>query len=296
MRVLAGWVQHHGANLVTLYPPGGGGRIRIFERLRPLQRASQVIARVLATDPGFKTTQVGKATPLTTSEGELGLWIDLQGNREGAAVRRGIAMIFADEFVVAFDVLAIEPTVWDTVDTAARRLVAGHQLGLGIRQRRFIYTPPAGWTSLARGLVAYHYPPDFPRDPSLLVVHPAIPAPELSWDPPPRALIEELTDGFDRHDLVDRPHPMLGGSTARHLIVTGQAARAPTQVVRHAVVQYAAPYLYVARYDQPASAAASEELPSVLASVVQSMVPVPDAQPRVIPRASASTVLDHWAD
>src|SRR4029077_16211422 len=102
------WIQHHGVHLVTLYPPGGGGRIRIYERLRPVLRASQVVARVLADDPVYRAGSIGRAVPLVTNEGEHGAWVALDGTRDGGHVERAIAMIFGDELTVAFDILAVD--------------------------------------------------------------------------------------------------------------------------------------------------------------------------------------------
>lgn len=295
MTGLAGWVQHHGQHLLTLYPPRGGGRIRIYERLRPLRRASEVVASVLRDDPPFRITRLGPATPLTTSEGEHGAWVELDGARDGVAVRRAIAMIFADEFVVAFDVLGIDPGSWDELDLAARDLVTAYQLGLGVRPRRFLYEPPAGWTPLARGLHAYFYPPGFPGDPALLVVHPATPAPapEAGAEAISPRLLEDLTDGLTApHRVAERPLPLAGGVVARHLALTGTAARSRQAIARHAVVLSLAPYLYVARLDRPPPDAG--ELPPVLEALARSIVPVPAAAARVIHRPTVA--FDHWLD
>src|SRR5690606_1818780 len=290
---LAGWTQHHGVHLLTLYPPGGGGRIRVYERLRPLLRASQVVARVLEDDPAYRIARLGRAVPLVTSEGELGAWVSLDGTREGVRVRREIAMIFADELVVAFDILCIDQTKWDTLDVAARELVVSHQLGLGIRRRRFIYTPPPGWTPLARGLVGYFYPPEFPRDPSLLVVYPANPAQEIAWDPTPAQLIDELGEGLTtRERVVEQPLSSISGMIARHITIVGTARSSQQRVVRHVIAQHAAPYLYVARLDSPESDDGS--VPDVLAAVARSIVPLPGAEPRLIPRSS--TAYDYLVD
>lgn len=284
---LAGWTQHHGVHLLTLYPPGGGGRIRVYERLRPLLPASQVVARVLEDDPSYRIAKLGRAIPVVTSEGELGAWVSIDGTREGTRVRREIAMIFADELVVAFDVLCIDQTKWDTLDVTARNLVVSHQLGLGVRRRRFIYTPPPGWTSLARGLVAYFYPPGFPRDPSLLVIYPATPSPEIAWDPTPAQLIDELGEGFEtREQVVDRPFSIISGTTARHVTMVGTTRSSQQRVVRHVIVQYAAPYLYVARLDS--SVPDDGSVPGVLAAVARSIVPLPRPEPRLIPRPSTA--------
>lgn len=283
------WTEHHGVHLATRYPPRGGGRIRVYERLHPVMPASQVVARVLADDPAYRIARVGRATPLVTSEGEHGAWVAVDGMRDGAWVRRAIGMIFADDFVVAFDVLAVNPERWDELDLAARELVVSYELGLGVRRRRYIYTPPPGWTSLARGLVGYFYPPGFPRDPTLLVAYPATPASELAS---PR-LREELADGItSTQGVTDRAFFVLDGMEARHFAITGTTERSQQAVARHAIALYGAPYLYVVRIDRPQPDDGS--VPEALANVVKSIVPVPPSEPRVIPRGSVA--LDHWID
>ncbi len=288
---LDAWPQHHGLHLLTLYPPAGGGRIRVYERLRPVLRASQVVQRVLDDDPAYRLGGVSRAQPFVTSDGEHGAWIDLQGTRDEASVRRAIAIIFADEFVVAFDILAIQLERWDELELTARELVVAHELGLGIRRRRYLYTPPPGWTGLARGLVGYFYPPGFPNDRAFLVVQPAIPVPEV-----PDGLGAELGDGLAPSGTpIDRAIEGVEGLHARHVVLAGTALRSHQPLVRHAIIQHAPPYLYVMRLDHP-GVADDDEVPAVLAATARSIVPVPNPGARVIPRPGTAVLFDHWAD
>ena len=287
------WIQHHGVHLLTLYPPGGGARIRVYERLRPLLRASQVLSRVLGDDPPFRIARLGRAEPLITSEGEHGAWVSLEGTRDGVWVRRAVGMIFTDEFVVAVDALATQPERWDEIDLAARDIVASTELGLGVRRRRYVYTSPPGWTALARGLVGYFYPPDFPHNPSLLAVHPASPVQGFAWDPEPARLLVELTEAMDSPERVDtRAYFTPTGLEGKHYVLAGAARRSRQRIVRHAIVLHRAPYVYAVRLDEPRGDDSSA--PEVLAAVARSIVPVPDVAPRIIPRSSAA--FGHWAD
>src|SRR6185312_3415088 len=46
---------------------------------------------------------------------------------------------------------------------------------LGVRPRRFLYTPPPGWRAQANGLSAVYYPAEFPQVVAHLTVPPAEP-------------------------------------------------------------------------------------------------------------------------
>ena len=82
------WVQHFGSNLVTAYPPGGGGRFRYHERLRPQPSFSAIVSRMLASDPDFTVHHVGELLRLVTAEGEYGAWVKIDGLREGSRAVR----------------------------------------------------------------------------------------------------------------------------------------------------------------------------------------------------------------
>jgi hypothetical protein len=243
-----GWIGHHGVHMVTLYPPGGGGRIRFLDR-RPLMRVAEVVAHVLALDLAFVLTSHGVVTPMITDEGEHGAWITIRGMRDSSAVLRHVGAVFGDQVTAIFDTLVVAPDRSELLESTARRLQQGLSLALGVRRRWFGYTPPVGWTAVPNGLITRWYPPEYPREQTELVVLPAEPS-GLDGD----AVIGEMARGTE--SVVEAQQGLSGRywSYNRH----------------HVAVFVAAPYVYSLRM-----ATDTAERQAVFEQVVRSVMPVP---------------------
>jgi hypothetical protein len=292
----AGWRHHHGAHLVSLYPPGGGGRIRYYERL-PLARASAVVARVLGDDPAFRVTAVGKTEPYLTGEGEHGLFVPLQGVRDHGRVARSIAIVHTDEFAAALDTLVVAPERHAELELKSRELMVEMSFGLGVRRRRFVYQPPPGWWAMPSGLIATWYPPRYPRERANIAVHPAEPRAEFTWAETEAAEYQESASAGlqDPSAMVVTPIAAPWPFQGRCFRVTGQSsARRP--VLREIVLLWRAPYVYQLRLDT-ALVERRDELHAVLLRIAESARALPAAATRQItPAAGSSLSAGHWVE
>ena len=286
---------------MTLYPPGGGGRIRFFERLAPLQRFSQVIGAVLANDPEFRVSVVHGAQTVITDEGEYGAWVRVNGSREGRSVVRFIGAVFGDEFVAAIDAFVMLPDQLATLELVARDLLLNSTFGFGVRRRRFVYQPPSGWRGLPSGLVTTWYPPDFPNNRVNLVVFPAEPpilAPVDVVDV--HALLEtDRGQGFALDEEVEQSDLMsvggLGGRRGSYTVGRGD----PREVIRREVATFVTPqHAYILRMESRTPARASEHHELFLATA-RSVMPIPlPGRSRIggqLGPSSAATI-SHWID
>jgi hypothetical protein len=167
------WIHHFGADVVTAVPPDGGGRFRYFLRLRPQPSFATIIRRVVATDPAFRVQHVGPMIRVVTGEGEYGAWVRLDGTRAGGRALRTIGAVFLGEYATALDTLVLVPARFAELEGRSFALLHAQRHGIAQRPRQFFYMPPVGWQALPSGLTATFYPPDFPRNRSILVVPPA---------------------------------------------------------------------------------------------------------------------------
>jgi hypothetical protein len=268
------WIRHHGVHLLTMYPPGGGGRIRCYERIRPLQRLSQILGFVLERDPAFRKTGLRDVTTLQTSEGEHGAWVRVNGTRDEVPVARFVGAVFADDFVAALDTLVVLPAKAALLEATARELLFGVSLKLGIRRRRYLYQPPAGWRGLPSGLTTHWYPPDYPGNATSIVVAPAEPSTEE---------VAAICDSFVAGAL-GRGHTLDGAVEETEIVTAaGLRGRRCSFAVRSTargershreLAAFAAPpYVYSLRMES--GSARRDEQRAIFTAVAQTVTPVP---------------------
>lgn len=287
----AHWIHHHGVDVVTLYPPEGGGRIRVFERVRPLPRLSQVIESV-ARDPGFAMRAVRAVRQLVTIEGEHGAFVTLTGTRDAVPVVRFVGVVWADEFARVVDALVVVPACAGLFEATAFELVRDTALGLGERPRWFGYVPPAGWTPLPVGLATHWYAPGFPADASTILVPPAVPSRGATPDAVETMVARERARGFEVHGPVDERAVVGHGGLAgrRHAFTF----RSPTRAKRHVVVTLAAgSHGYTLELETGVASAHVEVFDALVASIEP--VPAPGARsPTAV--SSANELFAHLLD
>jgi hypothetical protein len=240
---------------ITLTPPEGAhcGAIRYEERLRPLLPVRALIAEAQARDPSFRTTAVRGPERLVTTEGEHAALVVLDGNLAGvgAPVQRCIGYVFGDDFYARVAGLSLRADQFARFEDQVRKLVRGDQHFLGVRRRRFLFTPPAGYFGVERTFLhAYYYAPGFPREHAIICVYPAIPIGMWQADDLPRHLrpihglaVEDITGPFARSTAS------LGGETWELRGTLDDRQR----VVRTLVVLHDDRYAYPLSLDAPAS-------------------------------------------
>lgn len=270
----SGWTQHFGAHLVTLYPPEGGGRIRFYERIRPMQSTSQIIRMVLDKDPAFRVTSIQEPLQVNTAEGEYGVWVRVNGTREGAPAVHFVGAVFADEFAAALDTLVVLTHKLPMLEAVAKELLGGISLGLGQRRRRFLYQPPERWQAIPSGLVANWYPPDFPANNTNIVVYPA----DTTSAAPPSVeafLAGESARGFVLEGSVDETEiESVGGLSGQCWRLAGRRPNRDDTLYRDLVTFCAHPYSYSMRMETYDSNRLAEHR-ALFAAVARSSMPIP---------------------
>lgn len=289
------WTLHFGEHLVTAYPPGGG-RYRYFERLRPTPDFAAIVEKILAGDLAFKVISVGETIKLVTPEGEYGAWVRIHGMRGNAAEQRYIGAVFAEDFAAVLDTWAPKPELFDELAAGSRRFLQTATLGLGLRRRPFLYTPPPGWQCLPSGLLANWYPPDYPRHRTNIVVPPALPITNAPAD-----IIEEhfhgASAGLQITDSTRAPITSETGVTGSYFRLHGTRSGRPEHVFRDVAVFVVEQHVYTFRLET----AAAERLPEARAhfsAVAASFRPLPTSYERSTGQAfvAVSKPMDHWAN
>ena len=172
---LPGWSWDVRGGGVTLVPPEGrrAGAVRYVERLRPLRPVDAILRDKAGDTPGVT---FGPIEPVVTAEGEYAAVVDVHGTMNGAPVQRTMGYVFADDWYSEVAVLALQPDQFARFAKIGRDVVRQVRLMLGVRRRRYVYRPPAGWHGYERlpQFVSW-FSPRYPADPTSITVYPAIP-------------------------------------------------------------------------------------------------------------------------
>jgi hypothetical protein len=289
------WRQHFGANLVTAYPPAGGGRFRYHERLRPQPTFSTIVSSLLASDPDFRVHAVGEMLRVVTVEGEYGAWVKLQGVREGSRAERYVGAVFMGDFATALDCIVIVPEAFAELERRSFDLLRHDRFGMTGRPRPFFYVPPVGWHGLPSGLVANWYPLDFPKNQTNIVVQPA-----SFVDGDEAACVDAALEGAKAGLLVDRAARDEFHSSGRvkgHLLRVEGRRPGRTEVVHRELAAFLVPpYLYRMQLET-LTAARLLELREIFLGVAGSFHPLPSPDEQRAGRAfgrQAAELFDVW--
>jgi hypothetical protein len=268
------------------------------EQLRPIRPLREVVKEILLSDGEFVPTQSSPVFPFTTEEGEHGCGVVTDGQRAQQPERRIFCAVFAEDFFVLLDATLRLPERFDEYGQKVAELAASTLLGLGERPRRYVLQAPLGWRSVANGLVARLYPPDYPTTKACLTVSPAEP---ITEPVSPSELARRLGDADGAHELQPEPatsesakslevdwdpHPYLSFSILQRRLRTDGWER----VARLAAYLQDDRALYPLRLDVVLPAATSE-LEGIFLGVVQSVVPLPRATSSALASGLASASL-----
>ena len=281
-----------------MYPPDGGGRIRFYERIRPLVSFSQIVRMVLRNDPAFRVKMLLAPCEVITCEGEYGAWVRVQGTREGVAAVHFVGAVFADEFAAALDTLVVLKDKAEMLEATAKEMLANVSFGLGVRRRRYLYCPPAGWQAIPNGLVANWYPPDFPANHSNIVVYPAQPMLDAGHHTFAYFLSQEEAQGFTLHgeggvDIVSE-----GGLEGKHWQFTGRRANRDDLVHREVITFLSPTYSYALRMES-FDTTRLPETREIFRQTARTIQPIPSPGRRQVGGADseqATFVFSHWSD
>jgi hypothetical protein len=289
---LPGWTTVLSGAGVILHPDGDerAARMQYEERVRPLAAARVVVDRVVARAPRFIEIERRPAEQLVTREGEFAALVTVAGSVDGQPVQRDIGMVFGDDFHSLLSSVVVVPERFAEVTVAARALVVGDSHALGVRRRRYLYTPPRGWQGLPRGLTTEWSPPEFPADRALLHVFPAEPgagAAELV----DQLLGDDEAAGFVREQVLGPSEiRALHGLSGRHWRLVGRSGPRP-RAIREVVVLRDTRYVYALRLETTNERRVDEHA-ATFASVAASVQPLP--APAAPDERGVSQVVNHW--
>lgn len=287
---LPGWTHTVDGDALLLVPPGGPewGAVRYRERVRPLVRMAEVV-KTMPPPAGLLVRSVSPPESLFTAEGEFAALCEMSAEVMGRPVRRAVGVVLGDDYYASFDGVGLrsEQPSW-IVDTV-RELVRADRHYLGVRRRRYFFEPPKELQGLERvPLHAYYYPPAYPRDPTLLVLHPALPrtlAPTHDlWQlfqpidlPPVRSASE----------VMPATTPRMAGEAweCRYVLPSG------AERIRDVIVLSDDLYLYPLSLDSPPPLL--ERNRQVANRLLQSIQPLP--RPAGVPTAPPSRALSFWS-
>lgn len=153
--------------LVAIHPAGREVAVLEYrERMRPLRKVRALLAEL---DPS--STLASPIERLVTAEGEYAAIATLTA----PGLQRDVGFVFGDDFYARTSLLTRSAEHFSEMTKLVRELVISDVQMLGVRRRRYEYTPPPGWQSLARGFITDWLAPGYPGNVASLTVYPALP-------------------------------------------------------------------------------------------------------------------------
>jgi hypothetical protein len=223
---------------------------------------------------------------LITFEGEYAALATVAGTYEGAPAQADLGFVFGDDFYAQVSALCFRADQFASVTALVRKLVTGDSHALGVRRRRFDYTPPRGWQAITRRFITEWLPPGFPNDALHFTVYPANPKrferAELARILLGRAVVEN-----------QRQEPLVLPSGLAGEWFEARYQRDDQRYARLAAIFNDARYTYALEaiaVGEAALAAHREELEQVFASVQ----PIPNEQDAEVAPYHAG--LAHWTE
>jgi hypothetical protein len=171
-----GWRRELRGHEVRLESDQTVARITYAQRYGPLRSAREVVAERLARTAALASVEIGEPERLVTDEGEFAALVGVTGRVGHTSFWRWFGVVFGDNFTSLLDAVCVDAGEVAELEATVRDLVVQTALMLGVRKRRFMYTPPPAWQPLANVFVTNWYPPGFPRTSACITVYPATPA------------------------------------------------------------------------------------------------------------------------
>lgn len=172
-----GWgVIEKGSSFLLVHPAGAAvAALRYCERAGRPKRLGELVGELVAKLPDMGSHSIGPVDRFITDDGEHAATISITTGDATRSLHVHAAYVFTDDFYSALVGICSERST--EIRHLVRELAQQDNHALGVRRRRFDYTPPAGWQPLRRGLSTSWIPPDYPRNEMRLLVYPANPMP-----------------------------------------------------------------------------------------------------------------------
>lgn len=252
--------------------------IRYREKQKPLRSLRQLVTEFCAERDDLVPLHAGLPEEFVTAEGEFAAQTALLVRRlsDEKIGYVHIAAVFGDASVDVLEAPVFVESAFESTALLIRQLAYTAQLGLGYRKRRYLYAPPLGYFSVAKGLVTRFYSPLFPSQRAMLAVHPAVPR-TLS----PQALCTSLIERYRKKGLQfehDGGSVPITSDFGLHGLSFCLSAPAPegsaTRWLQDLLIFADAHYLYTLVFESTSETDRSAAA-KVLSAVAQSVRPLP---------------------
>jgi len=173
-----GWTLVNELDHLALVHAGGRevAVVRYRERSYPLLKVGTLVRAELSGHPQFKPSAVPDVVErVLTAEGEYGALATIEGEEGGVRTQRDLGFVFGDDFYSVVSAVCYRAEEFEELTKLVRDLVVSDTHALGLRRRRYEYSPPRGWQPLVRYFVTDWLAPEYPKDPVHVTVYPANP-------------------------------------------------------------------------------------------------------------------------
>lgn len=290
----AGWLAVPGVRTQTLVAPEGpdAAGIRYTERVRPLQRASEIVASWTRRKTKLVEPVVGPIERLLTVEGEHAAFVIVDGTFDKRPVQASLGIVFGDDFFALLEGFALRTDLFASTAAKVRELTIEDRHALGHRRRRYEHVSPVGWQAIVRGFTTDWIAPGYPRRGGMMVTYAAMPV-DSSNDTVVSALVARAIErGFGPETSastteVQSSHGLSG--VVSEIVVTMRG----TRVLRSFITLTDGRYLYSCELLARTEADWAEHR-EAFTQLWKSVVPVP--KPRTARSAASSGLFEFWAD
>jgi hypothetical protein len=286
-----GWGQIPGVDSHRLVHPGGTKVATLLyrERNRPLLKLGALIDR-WSRHPRFTEPRLGHPDAFATAEGEHAVTVSIAGVVDGKPAQQDLGFVFGDDFYALVHGICFVEAEFTRLRTLVRGLVFHDEHVLGVRRRRYLYTPPPRWQGLANGFQTDWYPTDYPANPTSISVLPATPTEVPTAELFAARIQQDVSRGFGLESASGpRELSLPNGLTGLCYAAVGLSPYG-RRFFRKMTIFRAGRYVYPLFVDTAAADEERGEIERVFDDVCASVQAVPQATIGSTP----SQALSHW--
>lgn len=271
---------------------------RYCERVHPLQSLRDLTREVTSLDRDFRILEVGPVKRISTIENELGSRVVVQGTARGAFVAYYVGAVFAEDFCSRLELRVTAQVELPRMIDLADALIQQHRIGLGLRRRRFFFSPPVGWHPIEHGLEVALYPPEYPLSTSCIWVGAAEPRTQAG------GLRQALEEGDRRQGLHNENLTRIGSVAVNlpqglsgEIFQTARRANVGPVVLRDLAILEDETYCYTVRLESlwHESLPAHREIFLQLLATIEPL-PVASTQTEIAPMFIETPMVSMWGE
>lgn len=277
---------------MVFYPPEGretAGALRLREYVQPLARLRDIRGEQVTRLASLGNIEMTAPALEITAEGEHAALYQVRVH--GASpLELHVGITFGDDGYLLVEGMCGDPELAETFAAITRRLTLQLPLGLGHdRRRRYLYRRPPGWEAVVKRHSVAWYPPDYPRNHSVIHVFDAIPG--VAPDKPhtldrlvlmePQNTLQSFTDSDLKSIMTDT------GLHGAYEVLRGTwMGGVPAAIVKCGLVDKR--FGYHLRLESSGSGIDAAQ--AVFVEVARSVTPIPS------PVQGVTTAVIHWVE